>query len=145
MANRTKSEQRLNELQTASKTKIKNNKALRGSKIKVVAIDFDGVIAKYDGWKGESVVGEPLKGIKNFLLALSNDNAFIVIHTARSKKVVSDYMAYNNLTYNQITNEKLKDVSVFIDDRAYGFHPSDLESPKEFAKLVLNFKPYWDI
>ena len=29
-------------------------------KIKTAAIDFDATIAKYDGWKGKGVFGDPL-------------------------------------------------------------------------------------
>ena len=32
-----------------------------------VCVDFDGVIAKYDGYRGDEHYGEPIKGAKEFL------------------------------------------------------------------------------
>ena len=57
---------------------------------KSVAIDLDGTLAQYDGWKGIEHVGEPHKGARQFTEALRNAGCYIIIHTARTCTANSD-------------------------------------------------------
>lgn len=49
---------------------------------KSVAVDMDGVIATYDGWKGFDHLGEPIPGALEFLTELQQ-NYKVVIFTTR--------------------------------------------------------------
>jgi len=49
---------------------------------KTVAVDLDGVLAQYSGWKGALVIGEPLPGAVDFVKELLTF-ADVVVHTSR--------------------------------------------------------------
>jgi len=50
---------------------------------KTVVVDFDGVIAQYDGWKGVDVFGKPLKRAKEALDIFRASGWRIIIFTVR--------------------------------------------------------------
>ena len=49
----------------------------------VLAIDFDGVIAQYDRWKGFNVMGPPIKGARKYLNKLRQEGWILVVWTTR--------------------------------------------------------------
>jgi hypothetical protein len=51
--------------------------------MKTIALDFDGVLAQYTGWKGQDVLGEPLPGAIEWLQTLLEEFE-VVIHSTRS-------------------------------------------------------------
>lgn len=51
---------------------------------KVVAVDLDGVLARYDGWKGIEHIGEPLPGAVTFTHRL-NKFVDVLIFTSRCR------------------------------------------------------------
>ena len=52
---------------------------------RTVCVDFDGCLAEYDGWKGATVLGEPLPGAKEFMEMLHGMGIEVVIYTCRAK------------------------------------------------------------
>lgn len=48
-----------------------------------VALDFDGVLAVYDGYKGANVMGEPVEGIAKFLEQLRAQGFNLIVHSTR--------------------------------------------------------------
>ena len=38
---------------------------------KTICVDFDGVIAQYDGFKGNDIFGDPIDGVQSCLLYTS--------------------------------------------------------------------------
>jgi len=50
---------------------------------KTVCVDLDGVLASYDGWKGPTVIGEPLSGAVDFVRELA-EKFEVVVHTTRA-------------------------------------------------------------
>lgn len=48
-----------------------------------IAIDLDGTLAQYDGWRGPLVIGNPIPGATHFVRALREQGWRIVIHSAR--------------------------------------------------------------
>lgn len=48
-----------------------------------MAVDFDGVIAQYDRWKGHNVFGSPIRGAVKYLKKLHSEGWIIVIWTTR--------------------------------------------------------------
>lgn len=104
-----------------------------------ICIDFDGVIAEYDGWKGEDNFGKPLKGAKEFLEKLNKVGLRWVVFTARPHNKIADWFKKHKLPMpEKITNIKIKS-PVYIDDRVLKFDG-------DFTKLVKdlkNFNVYW--
>lgn len=94
-----------------------------------VAVDFDGTLAHYDGWKGPGVYGEPIQPMVEKVKALLAEGHEAWIFTARLAGLEMDeYQA----EYHYITNWlnaaglpslpmtciKLKRFTEFWDDRA---------------------------
>lgn len=51
---------------------------------KAVAVDLDGVLAEYEGWKGLEEIGDPQPGVRGFLQAVREElDLEVVVHTTR--------------------------------------------------------------
>ena len=48
---------------------------------RTIAVDFDGVIAEYDGYKGPGVLGDPRQDVREALRELRSEGWKIIIHT----------------------------------------------------------------
>ena len=108
-------------------------------KNEAICVDFDGVLAEYNGFQGEDHCGEPISGAREFLEKLISVGLEFVIFTARDPERVKKWFEkYSFPKPKEITNIKIP-APVYIDDRAIKFEGN-------FSKLVLdlkNFKPYW--
>lgn len=85
-----------------------------------VAVDLDGVLAQYDGWKGVGVFGEVVPGAKEFLEALHQAGYHIVIHTTRVSGTVNpipdDWEKDRKLEFNtRLTNWRLHLAALVMD------------------------------
>lgn len=69
---------------------------------KTIAVDFDGVIAEYDGWKGVGVLGGPRKDVVAALRALHAEGWKIVIHTARGEEEIAAYLLEHEVPHHEI-------------------------------------------
>jgi adenylylsulfate kinase len=67
-----------------------------------IAVDFDGVIANYDGWQGEDVLGIPRIDVVDAMKSLRLEGWKIIIHTTRSGDVIEDYMNQHQIPYDEI-------------------------------------------
>ena len=86
-----------------------------------LSIDFDGVIAEYDGWKGVSHYGNPMPGAKEFLEKLKSVGLGFSISTVRDIKSVRKWFEKYKMPFpKEITNKKIK-APVYIDDRSLSF------------------------
>lgn len=92
---------------------------------RTIAVDFDGVIANYDGWKGYGVLGHPRKDVVEALRGLCAEGWKIVIHTTRGDDEVGGYLAQHDIPYHEINRNSdyktkgMKPVAdVYWDDRA---------------------------
>lgn len=102
-----------------------------------VCIDFDGVLAKYDGWKGSSVVGEPFEGVRDFMFKLKKQFK-VVVHTTRANDLdgylaVRNFLKKNKIPYDTIEPKPI--AVAYIDDRGINCDPS--KDPNAYA-LSLN-------
>jgi predicted HAD superfamily Cof-like phosphohydrolase len=96
----------------------------------IVAFDFDGVIAKYDGWDGEDNFGRPNAEILKLALTLNAMGAKIIIWTTRrDTKKLREYLDAIRFPYDSINCTKHNPpyssskpiYDVLIDDRAIGY------------------------
>jgi hydroxymethylpyrimidine pyrophosphatase-like HAD family hydrolase len=92
---------------------------------RTIAVDLDGVIAEYDGWKGRGVLGAPRADVVEALRALHAEGWKIVIHTTRGEEEIRDYLRAHQIAHDEIncntdyTTGGVKPVAdVYWDDRA---------------------------
>jgi adenylylsulfate kinase len=107
-----------------------------------IAVDFDGVLAEYDGWKGNDILGLPRPDVVHVLHILRNEGWKILIHTTRSAEHITDYLAKNGIPYDEINHNSSyhnlgnKPVAtVYWDDRAIRYSGNafqDLEAIRHF-------------
>ncbi len=120
------------------------------SEKKTIAVDFDGVISKYDKWLGRGVFGDPVDGIGALLWLLRAEGWIIIIHTTRSEvDLVKKYLLYHAIPFDHINfNPENVDqgcglskplATVYLDDRAVCFNG---DCKKAYNDIV-NFKPWY--
>ena len=81
--------------------------------MKVIAIDFDGIISK-----NEIPIKKNIGAINRLF---ENPDNYIVIHTARSRKIYNktyDWLIKNNVKFHALVMEKMR-ATVYIDDKNY--------------------------
>lgn len=87
------------------------------------AIDLDGTLLKYDGWKGEDHFGDPMEGAVEFVNAMLEKNYKVTVFTTRTaQSKVQQALIERGFPELPVTNIKSPKFSVFIDDRAYRFN-----------------------
>jgi hypothetical protein len=72
---------------------------------RTIAVDFDGVIAEYDGYKGPGVLGEPRLDVIDALRTLRAEGWKIVIHTTRGEQEIVGYLTQHG---TRITKHKAR-------------------------------------
>jgi len=92
---------------------------------RTIAVDFDGVIAEYDGWKGTGILGAPRQDVRDALRTLRLEGWKIVINTTRGESEIVEYLARHEIHYDEINrNSDYKTqghkpvADVYWDDRA---------------------------
>jgi hypothetical protein len=97
---------------------------LNGSR-RTIAVDFDGVIADYDGWKGPGVLGPLRQDVFSALQTLKAEGWKIVIHTTRGLQEIVSYLDRHQIPYDEVNHNSdyttggVKPVAdVYWDDRA---------------------------
>jgi len=111
-------------------------------KERTIAVDFDGVIADYDEWKGNQILGLPRQDVIEALRALQSEGWKIVIYSTRGTAEINSYLVENKVPFDEINQNSsfhtggAKPVAtVYWDDRAYrysGDAHKDLEAIREF-------------
>jgi len=102
--------------------------------LKTIAIDLDGVIFKYDEWRGIDHFGEPVKGARLALEELKHQGFEIVIYTTRTNPGANPgYTKYqlaakvdralkkHNIPFDRIEIAGKPIAKYYIDDRAIRF------------------------
>lgn len=107
-----------------------------------LAVDFDGVLAEYDGWRGREILGPPRNDVIQVLRILQEEGWRIIIHTTRSEADIVDYLVQHKIPFHEINrnsnyqNHGSKPVAtVYWDDRALRYSGDafrDLEAIRQF-------------
>lgn len=108
------------------------------------AFDFDGVISKYDGWKGIGVFGDPIWNVVSAMRTLHTSGWKIIIYTTRGVQEIKGYLTEFNIPFDEINRNTdidslgTKPISdVYIDDRAICYcGQSGGELVKEIESLL---------
>lgn len=113
---------------------------------KVLAVDLDGTLLKYDRFRGLDHFGEPVEGMVELLLKVREAGWDIVIWTVREKSVIMiEHLLKYNVPYDYINHypwpnggsEKVS-ADVYLDDRAIRFEGKT----NGLLEQILNFKPW---
>lgn len=117
---------------------------------KVVALDLDGTILQYNGSFVKGELGKPYPGAIDFVNKLLDDGARVIIFTARAREEWDDINSYlfsegvrGPLT---VTSEKLREIDVFVDDRALSVNPAAFPGGPNYESVynrVKFFKEWW--
>ncbi|HEV8525680.1 MAG TPA: hypothetical protein VGQ71_14390 [Terriglobales bacterium] len=117
---------------------------LNGSR-RTIAVDVDGVIANYDGYKGPGVIGSPRADVVEALRALKAEGWKIVIHTTRGQEEIAEYLSRNDIPHDEINNNSdyttggPKPVAdVYWDDRAVAYSGD----AREDLKIIRQFRTW---
>ena len=77
--------------------------------MKTICIDFDGVIASYQGWEGADKFGDPVPGVQSALKVLRQEGYRIIIFTTRKvTAALKKYLKDNDITYDYINQAALE-------------------------------------
>lgn len=133
---------------------------------KTICIDFDGVIATYNGFKGRDVIGNPINGAKDATKTLKEEGYTIIIFTTRKAEDIKEWLKTNGITYDYInenpnqpkqTNMGKPIADLYLDDRAICFRGNwewalrDIvyfepynkpDQKKEFEKIFDDYRKY---
>lgn len=112
---------------------------------KVIAFDFDGVLHEYHGWNDGKLAG-PIPGMLLLVDELHARDVYCVVHTTRDKTTVEGWLREHGFPDMDVYNTKWQRIDVFVDDRAWAFTPSLVETPEAlnaFAEMLRTFQPYW--
>lgn len=101
------------------------------------AIDFDGVLHRYSGWKDGKIEG-PIDGALEGIEELRDAGHEVVVFTTRDKELVELWLERNGFPALEVTNVK-RSFYVLVDDRAISFEGSW----DGMAQRILGFEPYW--
>lgn len=107
-----------------------------------IAVDFDGVIADYDDWKGSQNLGSPRGDVIEALRELRSQGWKIVVYSTRGTEEIAPYLIDNDVPFDEINQNSsyqtagVKPVAtIYWDDRACrysGDARKDLQAILEF-------------
>ena len=114
----------------------------------IIAIDFDGTIAQYDGWKGEEHFGEPIVGAVAAMQELKQLGHTLIIHTCRPpSKGMVEYLKAHQIPFDRINvspaDTRPRDIphklpaDLYLDDKGMQFRgdwPKTLKLIKQYDK-----------
>ena len=99
-----------------------------------VAVDFDGVIADYNGWTESSLIGAPRKDVVEALKVLRREGWKIVVYSCRGTHEIAPYLQENEIPFDEInpgppkgTKGTKPRATVYWDDRACCYSGNALE------------------
>ncbi len=128
-------------------------------KPRTIAVDLDGTILEYDGWKGHSHFGKPLPGAKEALQKLKEQGFLIIIWTTRNnKEEIARYLREQGIPFDYINENPFGPpdgsnkiyADYYVDDKAVEFRgdwqevlrkvcgaKTDLNKLKEFVNNIV--------
>ncbi len=122
-------------------------------KDRTVAVDLDGTLAHYDGWKGPEHIGKPLKGAKEFMEWLRDEGYQAVVHTTRmnsklnnmgvdeAKKFIEEWLEENKIPFHRVWDREGKPLAfAYVDDRAVPCTPIEGSEVQAYAIAQLLIK-----
>lgn len=117
-------------------------------KPRVYAFDFDGVIAEYEGWKGDDVQGQPREAVVRAIRLLKSAGNTIIIHSTRGDEMLKAYCLKHDIPFDYINenplitgvNQGKPMATAYVDDRAVCYKGQTAE---ELVEELTHFEPFW--
>ena len=118
-------------------------------KYRTIAFDFDGVIAKYEGFKGSHDITEPIKEVVDAIVLLKEKGFKILIHSTRGDDFLRNYCEKFSIPFDYINKRPDRQgenpgkpiAYVYVDDRAICYKG---QSTIELIQQIEDFKAYWE-
>ncbi len=115
---------------------------------RVIAFDFDGVIARYTGFVHHHNIEEPNAEVIKAIKMLKEQGYLILVHTTRGDEFVKSYCEQFSIPVDYINrrpdlegeNPGKPIASVYVDDRAINYRGDDAET---LVEKIVNFRAYW--
>jgi hypothetical protein len=116
----------------------------------VLAVDADGTLLEYDGWKGEAHYGKPIAGMVEVLQKVRDAGWIIVIWTTRgSQGALRNHLAKHKVPFDHINKNPGGPPSsspkifadVYLDDRAIRFEGET----DGLADRILTAVPWFEV
>ena len=94
---------------------------------RIIAVDLDGTLAQYDGWKGIEHIGPVIPEVANAMERAQKEGAEVHLFTSRvsdpedaaeAHQIISKWAEANHFNFASITAVKHKFFTEFWDDRA---------------------------
>jgi hypothetical protein len=116
---------------------------------RTIAFDFDGVIAKYEGFKGGQHVEQPIPQVVEAIKKLKEIGHKILIFSTRGDEFLKEYCDHFSIPVDYINHNPDRQgenpgkpiAFVYVDDRAVRYNG---QSTDELVSEIINFKAYWE-
>jgi hypothetical protein len=105
---------------------------------RTIAIDFDGVLHRYSGYRDGFIDG-PIKGARDFVERLKSKGFTLVVFTTRDKALVETWLVEHQFPALEVTNHK-RPFWLILDDRAVEFAGQYNDA---LIGRIESFEPYW--
>ncbi len=115
---------------------------------RIIAFDFDGVLATYNGFVAKDDIKEPNPEVVKAILSLKEKGFEILIHSTRGDEFIKMYCERFSIPADHINRQPHREgenpgkpiAFVYVDDRAICYKGEDAET---LVSEILNFEPYW--
>jgi histidinol phosphatase-like enzyme len=115
---------------------------------RIIAFDFDGVIATYNGFVAKDHITDPNPEVIKAIIELKKQGCKILIHSTRGDAFLEKYCKQfsipvdyiNRHTHRQGENPGKPIAFVYVDDRAICYKGEGAET---LVSEITNFKAYW--
>lgn len=106
-----------------------------------VAVDFDGVLNTYTGWRGKYELFEPRRGV-GFFLSRLDEKYDVIVFTNRDVDSVWRWLEEYSLAcfVKDVTNVKPR-AFVYVDDRALKFDGDFDSTLREIGCFTTHWEP----
>ncbi len=115
---------------------------------RIIAFDFDGVIATYNGFVAKDDVKEPNTEVVKAITLLRDQGYQVLIHSTRGDEFLKRYCEQYAIPYDFINRQPYREgenpgkpiAYVYVDDRAICYRG---ESAESLVSEITNFKAWW--
>ncbi len=115
---------------------------------RVIAFDFDGVLASYSGFVTKEDIQEPNAEVVKAIKILKEKGCKILIHSTRGDEFLKKYCEQFSIPVDYINRRPDKEgdnpgkpiAFVYVDDRAICYKGEIAET---LVSEILDFKTYW--
>ena len=115
---------------------------------RVIAFDFDGVLAQYSGFISARDIQPPNPAVLDTIKILKERGNKILIHSTRGDEFLREYCTQFSIPVDYINRRPDREgenpgkpiASVYVDDHALCYKG---QSSEELVAEIENFKTYW--